>query len=201
MNYKITGKRAIDIFLSLLGLIALSPIFVTLFFLLKINTKNGVFFSQIRPGKNGELFRLYKFKTMRDEFDTNNNLLPDHQRISSFGAFLRSTSLDEIPQLWNVLIGDMSLVGPRPLLPEYLPLYSAEQQKRHDVKPGITGWAQINGRNAVSWQKKFELDVWYVQHLSFGLDLKILFVTAQKVLMREKVNAAENLTMPKFEGN
>lgn len=201
MSYKNTGKRAFDLLFATIGIVFLLPVFLMLVIILKIFTKNGVLFSQVRPGKYEKLFRMYKFKSMGDELDKNGNLLSDNDRITPIGSFLRNTSLDEIPQLWNVFVGDMSFVGPRPLLIEYLPLYSELQKKRHNVRPGITGWAQINGRNAVSWQKKLELDIWYVNHLSFLIDLKILFLTIHKVLLREKVNASESVTMCKFEGN
>ncbi len=159
------------------------------------------FFFQTRPGKNARLFRIIKFKTMNDKKDAQGMLLPDAERLTKIGSFVRKTSLDEIPQLLNVLKGEMSLIGPRPLLPEYLPLYSPEQYRRHEVRPGITGWAQVNGRNAISWQQKFEYDVWYVDHLSFALDLRILFLTLKKVLIREGINTDGQATTERFKGN
>jgi lipopolysaccharide/colanic/teichoic acid biosynthesis glycosyltransferase len=165
--------------------------------------KNGaseVFFMQYRPGRNEKLFRLIKFKTMNNKCDASGNLLPDAERLTAIGSFIRKTSLDELPQLWNVLKGDMSLVGPRPLLVEYLPLYNEHQKRRHEVKPGITGWAQVNGRNAISWQEKFDLDVWYVDHCSFSLDMKILWLTILKVFKREGINQAGQATVEKFNG-
>lgn len=159
-----------------------------------------VFFSQVRPGVKGKPFRMYKFRTMRDAVDKNGKQLPDEERMTSFGSKLRSTSLDELPELWNVLKGEMSLVGPRPLLMEYLPLYTVEQYRRHEVRPGITGWAQINGRNAISWEEKFEYDIWYVDNQSFLLDLKILFLTIKKVFVREGISADGEVTIAKFTG-
>lgn len=159
------------------------------------------FFFQTRPGKNARLFRIIKFKTMNDKKDAQGGLLPDAERLTKIGGFVRKTSLDEIPQLINVLKGEMSLIGPRPLLPEYLPLYSPEQYRRHEVRPGITGWAQVNGRNAISWQQKFEYDVWYVNHLSFALDLRILFLTLKKVVIREGINTDGQATTERFKGN
>ena len=160
-----------------------------------------VLFSQPRPGLHGKTFTMIKFRTMRDTFDTNNIQLPDEQRLTSFGKFLRASSLDELPELWNVLKGDMSLVGPRPLLIEYLPLYSKEQSRRHEVRPGVTGWAQINGRNAISWDEKFKLDIWYVDNQSFFLDIKILLLTLKKVFVREGISSSTHVTMEKFKGN
>ncbi len=169
--------------------------------LLLIANNGKPFFLQQRPGKNEKIFTVIKFKTMNDKKDENGNLLPDEERLTTIGKFIRKTSLDEIPQLLNVIKGDMSLVGPRPLLVEYLPLYNEFEKRRHEVKPGITGWAQVNGRNAISWQQKFEYDVWYVDHLSFGLDMKILFMTFVKVFKSEGINAAGSATMEKFKGN
>ena len=166
-----------------------------------IQGKNGVFFTQLRPGKDEEVFRLLKFKTMNDKCDAQGNLLPDEKRLTAIGRFIRKTSLDELPQLFNVLCGHMSLVGPRPLLVEYLPIYNAIQCRRHEVKPGITGWAQVNGRNAISWQQKFELDVWYVDHCSFLLDFRILLLTLKKVVVREGINAQGAATAEYFSGN
>lgn len=193
-------KRCIDILLSFLVLIFLSPIIVYFAFLIRRRLGKPVFFRQKRPGLNGRPFEMLKFRTMLDARDAKGYLLPDEQRVTPFGQFLRSTSIDELPELINVLKGDMSLVGPRPLLMEYLPLYSEEQKRRHDVRPGITGWAQINGRNAISWQKKFELDVWYVDNQSFWLDLKILFLTVLKVLKRSDINQAGQATVEPFNG-
>lgn len=160
-----------------------------------------LFFTQERPGQYGKIFKVIKFKTMTDERDENGDLLPDEKRLTKIGKFIRSTSVDELPQLFNVLKGDMSLIGPRPLLPQYLPLYSKEQARRHEVRPGITGWAQVNGRNAISWTKKFELDVWYVDHCSFLLDLKIIFLTVKKVFVREGISSDTSVTMEPFTGN
>ena len=178
------------------GLLTLEGLFI----LLKITNKGNAFFIQNRPGKNGKIFKIIKFKTMTDAKDTNGNLLSDNERLTAIGTFVRKTSLDEIPQLINVLKGDMSLIGPRPLLTDYLHLYNDFQNRRHEVKPGITGWAQVNGRNAISWDKKFELDVYYVEHLSFWLDLKILFLTLKKVIIREGINAEDSATMEPFQG-
>lgn len=169
--------------------------------LLSIANKGNPFFCQQRPGKNERIFRIIKFRTMSNKKDANGNLLPDSERLTTIGKIIRSSSLDEIPQLINVVKGDMSLIGPRPLLPEYLPLYSKEQRKRHLVRPGITGWAQVNGRNSLSWQKKFEMDVWYVKNLNFFLDLKILFLTIKKVLVSEGINAQGQATTERFKGN
>jgi len=165
------------------------------------NKGAGVFFTQERPGKDGKIFRVIKFKTMTDERDAEGNLLPDAVRLTKVGSFVRSTSIDELPQLLNVLKGNMALIGPRPLLPQYLPLYSKEQARRHEVRPGITGWAQVNGRNTISWSKKFELDVWYVDHCSFLLDLKIVFMTIRKVFIREGISSDTSATMEVFTGN
>ncbi len=165
------------------------------------NKGAGAFFFQERPGKGGKIFKVVKFKTMTDERDKDGNLLPDAQRLTKVGRFVRSTSIDELPQLWNVFKGDMSLIGPRPLLVQYLPLYSKEQARRHEVRPGITGWAQCHGRNAISWKKKFELDVWYVDHISFMTDCKVIFTTIKKVVCREDINSATAATMEPFNGN
>ena len=200
--YKVCFKRLLDLLFVLLVLFVSSPLLlivsVWLFF---ANEKNGIFFVQERPGLKGRIFKMIKFKTMTDERDKEGNLLPDEKRLTRMGRFVRSISLDELPQLFNVLKGDMSLIGPRPLLPQYLPLYSEKQAKRHDVRPGITGWAQFNGRNAISWQRKFEYDVWYVDHLSFVLDMKILFLTIKKVFIREGINSSTSATMELFTGN
>ncbi len=194
-------KRLFDLISSIvLSIVGAIP-FVIIALLTGIFNGRPILFKQKRPGLNGRPFVLYKFRTMTNYKDRNGQLLPDEQRITRFGRFLRSSSLDELPELFNVLKGDMSLVGPRPLLMEYLPLYSAEQARRHDVKPGITGWAQINGRNALTWQKKFELDVWYVDHVSFLLDLKILFLTVFKVFRQEGITQPGKATMEKFTGN
>jgi len=194
-------KRGLDSILSLIGLLLLSPILVIVITLLAIANQGKPFFFQSRPGKNEKLFKIVKFKTMNNTKDSNGNLLPDAERMTKIGTFVRKTSLDELPQLINVLKGDMSLIGPRPLLPEYLPLYSNEQKKRHAIKPGITGWAQVHGRNAISWESKFALDVYYVEHLSFWLDVKVLFLTIKKVLVREGVSSTTSTTMEKFKGN
>lgn len=194
-------KRIIDFILSFIGLIALSPIFFIVLILLMVNNQGKPFFFQRRPGKKGKIFKVIKFKTMNDKKDANGELLPDAERLTKVGIFVRKTSLDEIPQLINVLKGDMSLIGPRPLLPEYLPLYNEEQKRRHDVKPGITGWAQVNGRNAISWKKKFEYDVWYVDNISLLLDIKIIFKTIIKVVRSEDINTANQATTIKFTGN
>lgn len=199
--YRIFFKRVFDFTLSLAALAVFAlPILAVSLALRFANKGAGVFFTQARPGKNGKIFRVVKFKTMTDERDPAGNLLPDAERTTKLGNFLRKTSLDELPQLFNIFKGDMSIVGPRPLLPEYLPLYSREQSRRHEIRPGVTGWAQTHGRNAISWKKKFELDVWYVDNVSLALDLKILFLTALKVLKREGVNASAQITMPKFDG-
>lgn len=194
-------KRTFDLFASLFALILLSPLLIVLVVCLHFANKGaGVFFTQQRPGKNEKIFTVIKFKTMSDKKDREGNLLPDAKRITKIGKFVRSTSLDELPQLINVLMGDMSLIGPRPLLIEYLPLYSKQQARRHEVRPGITGWAQINGRNTISWHQKFEYDVWYVDHISPLLDLKILFLTIKKVLMREGISSETSATMEYFNG-
>lgn len=194
-------KRFFDIIASALGLIILSPIIAIVAWQIKRKLGSPVLFRQTRPGKDGKPFEMIKFRTMRDAVDANGNPLPDAERMTPFGSFLRSTSLDELPELWNVLKGDMSLVGPRPLLMEYLPLYSAEQYRRHEVRPGVTGWAQINGRNAISWEDKFKLDVWYVDNRSLWLDIKIILLTIKKVLVRDGISAEGEATMSKFVGN
>jgi undecaprenyl phosphate N,N'-diacetylbacillosamine 1-phosphate transferase len=190
-----------DFIFALLVLLLLSPVFLLVAIFLAISNQDKPFFFQLRPGKKGEIFKIIKFKTMNDKKDQHGNLLPDAVRLTAAGKFVRKTSLDELPQLLNVLKGDMSLVGPRPLLPQYLKLYSPEQARRHDVKPGITGWAQVNGRNAISWQQKFILDVWYVDHLSFVLDVKIIFKTIKKVFISEGINTAGQATTQPFKGN
>ncbi|KAB8152158.1 lipid carrier--UDP-N-acetylgalactosaminyltransferase [Kordia sp. TARA_039_SRF] len=194
-------KRVIDFVLALIGFILLSPIFLIVLILLMINNQGKPFFFQKRPGKDEKIFQVIKFKTMNDKKGADGELLPDADRLTKVGVFVRKTSLDEIPQLLNVLKGDMSLIGPRPLLPEYLPLYNETQKKRHNVKPGITGWAQVNGRNAISWKKKFEYDVWYVENLSFLLDVKIIFKTIIKVVRSEDINTENQATTVKFTGN
>ena len=194
-------KRLIDVLASLFGLLLLSPLLVTVAVLVRIQMGSPVLFRQVRPGLNGKPFQMVKFRTMLDATDKSGNPLPDDQRLTRLGAILRSTSLDELPELWNVLKGDMSLVGPRPLLMEYLPLYSPEQARRHEVRPGVTGWAQVNGRNAISWEEKFKLDVWYVDNQSLWLDIKILFLTVKKVLVRDGISADGEATMTRFTGN
>ncbi|MGM9842680.1 MAG: sugar transferase [Muribaculaceae bacterium] len=194
-------KRIIDFLVAFTALAVLSPVILVLWLWLSIaNHGGGAFFTQQRPGLHGKIFRIYKFKTMNDERDEKGNLLPDEERLTSAGRFVRAASLDELPQLWNVLRGEMSLVGPRPLLPQYLSLYTPEQARRHDVMPGITGWAQINGRNAISWGEKFKYDIYYVDHLSFMLDCKILFVTVKKVFVREGISQEGRATMDFFDG-
>lgn len=200
--YKTIIKRLIDFCIVLCALLFLWPILLLIsIFLHFSNHGAGVFFTQLRPGKNGKIFKLIKFKSMTDERDADGDLLPDARRLTKIGRFIRSTSLDELPQLINVLKGDMSLIGPRPLLPEYLPLYSKEQARRHEVRPGITGWAQVHGRNAISWQEKFKLDVWYVDHCSFTVDLKIIWLTIKKVVVREGISSSTSETMEPFTGN
>ena len=195
-------KRLIDFIIVFCTLIIIWPILLLISIWLHFANKGtGTFFMQERPGKHGKIFKVIKYKTMTDERDENGNLLSDEKRLSKIGKFIRSTSIDELPQLINVLKGDMALIGPRPLLPQYLPLYSKEQARRHAVRPGITGWAQVNGRNAISWTKKFELDVWYVDHCSFLLDLKIIFLTIKKVFVREGISSDTSVTMEAFTGN
>ena len=195
-------KRAFDLVCSLLALIVLSPLFLVLIVCLFFANKGaGVFFTQLRPGKDERIFRVIKFKTMTDQMSRKGILLSDNKRITKIGRLIRSTSLDELPQLFNVVTGDMSLIGPRPLLVEYLPLYSKEQARRHLVRPGITGWAQVNGRNTIGWQQKFEYDVWYVDHLTFMRDIKILILTVKKVFMREGISSETSDTMEAFKGN
>ncbi|WP_303285434.1 sugar transferase [Marinobacter sp. SS8-8] len=194
-------KRSFDVFCSLLGLMVMFPVILVVAFLVFWKLGGPMFFRQTRPGMNGKPFKMVKFRTMLEAVDDQGNMLPDNERLTRFGAVLRSTSLDELPEFWNVLKGDMSLVGPRPLLMEYLPLYSKEQYRRHEVRPGITGWAQVNGRNALSWDEKFRLDVWYVDNQSFWLDMKILFLTVQKVVKRDGINQDGEATMTKFHGN
>lgn len=193
-------KPAADFFAALIGLVLLSPIVILITILLSIANNGKPFFFQLRPGKNGVIFKIVKFKTMNDKKDADGQLLSDAQRLTSVGSFVRKTSLDELPQLINVVVGDMSLIGPRPLLTHYLHLYTDFQNRRHEVKPGITGWAQVNGRNAISWEKKFAYDVWYVEHISFILDVKILFKTILKVLKSDGINAANAATIEPFNG-
>jgi len=194
-------KRIFDIAVSSFCLILLAPVILIVASLVYRNLGSPVLFRQVRPGLKGSPFEMIKFRTMRDAVDDEGNPLPDSERMTPFGSFLRSSSLDELPELWNVLKGDMSLVGPRPLLMEYLPLYNPEQYRRHDARPGVTGWAQINGRNALSWNEKFKLDVWYVDNQSLWLDLKIIFLTIKKVAVRDGISAEGETTMPKFTGN
>jgi undecaprenyl phosphate N,N'-diacetylbacillosamine 1-phosphate transferase len=198
--YKFFFKRFFDVAIALIALVIFSPLLFLVFLLLLISNQGNPFFFQKRPGLNGEIFKVIKFKTMNEKKDTHGNLLPDAKRLTKLGIFLRKTSFDEVPQVINILKGDMSIIGPRPLLPEYLPLYNKTQKKRHNVKPGITGWAQINGRNAISWKKKFEYDVWYVENRSFLLDVKIFFKTFFKVLKSEGVNKEGEITTTKFKG-
>ena len=200
--YSFFLKRLIDFLVVFCVLAVIWPILLLVMLWLYFTNKGtGIFFTQERPGKNGKIFKVIKFKTMTDKRDANGKLLSDAERLTKVGRFVRSTSVDELPQLFNVLKGDMALVGPRPLLPQYLPLYSKEQARRHEVRPGITGWAQVNGRNAISWTKKFELDVWYVDHCSFLLDLKIIFLTIKKVFVREGISSDTSATMEPFTGN
>ncbi len=194
-------KPFFDLLFAAIGLIVALPILIIVTLLLTIANQGKPFFTQKRPGKRGEIFTIIKFKTMNDKKDDNGMLLPDADRLTTVGRFVRKTSLDEVPQLFNVLLGDMSFVGPRPLLTHYLHLYNDFQNRRHEVKPGITGWAQVNGRNAISWDKKFEYDVWYVDHISFILDIKILIKTVKKVLISEGINAADASTIEPFDGN
>ncbi len=194
-------KRIIDILGASLGLLLLSPVLAIVAYKIRREMGAPVLFSQTRPGRDGKPFEMIKFRTMRDAVDAYGRPLPDAERLTKLGRFLRSSSIDELPELWNVLKGDMSLVGPRPLLMEYLPLYSPEQTRRHEVRPGVTGWAQVNGRNAISWDEKFALDVWYVDNRSLWLDLKIIWQTIRKVIKRDGISAAGEATMSKFTGN
>jgi len=194
-------KRLIDFSVAFSGLLLLSPIFLVVLIALAIANRGKPFFVQERPGKGERIFKIIKFKSMNDKRNSEGHLLPDDVRLTPIGAFVRKTSLDEIPQLLNVIKGDMSLVGPRPLLVQYLPLYDENQNRRHEVRPGITGWAQVNGRNAISWQQKFDYDVWYVDNISFALDLKILFLTIKKVFVREGISADGHVTIEPFKGN
>lgn len=201
MMYKRYIKRPMDFILSLFAIIVLSPVFLVLAILVRIKLGSPVIFQQKRPGLNEKIFTLYKFRTMTDEKDRLGNLLPDSVRLTKFGRFLRSTSLDELPELFNILKGDMSIIGPRPLLVQYLPLYNEHQKKRHNVRPGLSGWAQVNGRNAISWEEKFNYDVEYVNNISFLLDLKIILLTIKKVFKREGINQEGEATMEYFTGN
>jgi len=194
-------KRLFDLAAAATALLLLSPVFALVAWKVRKNLGAPVLFRQQRPGRDGKPFEMIKFRTMRDAVDAQGNVLPDAQRMTPFGSFLRASSLDELPELWNVLKGEMSLVGPRPLLLEYLPLYSPEQYRRHDVRPGVTGWAQINGRNALSWEEKFKLDVWYVDNRNFWLDLKILLLTVKKVVKKDGISGDGEVTMSKFTGN
>lgn len=193
-------KRLFDFFLICISLPFLLPVFIAVTILVRFKLGSPVFFTQVRPGKDEKPFKMIKFRSMTMERDENGDLLPDLVRLTKFGQFLRSTSLDELPELWNVIKGEMSLVGPRPLRIEYLPLYSDEQIRRHEVRPGVSGWAQVNGRNAISWEEKFKLDVWYVDNSSFWLDLKIIYITLKKVIVRDGISAEGEVTMPKFTG-
>ena len=200
--YRCFFKRLFDIIVSFIALLCFSPLLLIMIVWLHFANKGaGVFFTQKRPGKNARIFKVIKFKTMTDERDVNGDLLPDARRLTRIGSFVRSTSIDELPQFINVLKGDMSLIGPRPLLVHYLPLYSEEQARRHEVTPGITGWAQVNGRNAIGWKQKFEYDVWYVDNLSFKLDFKILYMTVRNVLNRKGISSETSVTMEAFTGN
>jgi lipopolysaccharide/colanic/teichoic acid biosynthesis glycosyltransferase len=194
-------KRLFDFFASLIALLFLLPVILLVGVLVRIKLGSPIFFTQERPGFNGEVFKIMKFRTMLDATDKYGNQLPDEQRMTAFGAFLRSASLDELPGLFNVIKGDMSLVGPRPLLVQYLPLYNGEQSRRHNVRPGITGWAQVNGRNAISWEQKFSFDVWYVDNQNFWLDIKILLLTVKKVFVREGISADGHITIEPFKGS
>lgn len=194
-------KRLLDIIIASITLILLSPLYAFVSYKVKKNLGSPVLFRQVRPGLHGKPFEMIKFRTMKDAVDEQGNPLPDSERLTPFGQMLRSTSLDEMPELWNVIKGDMSIVGPRPLLMEYLPLYDSEQAKRHDVRPGMTGHAQVNGRNAIGWEEKFKLDTWYVENQSIWLDFKIMFKTVHKVLAKDDISAEGDVTMPKFTGN
>lgn len=194
-------KRVLDIVIASVALVLLSPLYFYVAYRVRKNLGSPVLFRQVRPGLHGKPFEMIKFRTMTDERDAQGNLLPNEDRLPKFGKILRATSLDEMPELWNVIKGDMSIVGPRPLLMDYLPLYNEEQAKRHNVRPGMTGYAQVNGRNTISWEKKFELDTWYVENQSIWLDFKIMFQTVKKVLVKEGINQSEEVTMTRFTGN
>ena len=199
--YKLFFKRFFDFILSLIAIIMLSPVYLIVIVLVRIKLGSPVFFIQKRPGKDEKIFKMYKFRTMTNEVDENGNLLPDDKRLTKFGKLLRSTSLDESPELFNILKGDMSIVGPRPLLVRYLPLYNEYQKHRHDARPGFTGWAQCNGRNSISWEEKFDLDVYYVNHITFLLDVKIIFKTVKTVMCREGISSEASATMEEFRGS
>ena len=199
--YKLFFKIFFDFILSLIAIIMLSPVYLIVIVLVRIKLGSPVFFTQKRPGKDEKIFKMYKFRTMTNEVDENGNLLPDDKRLTKFGKLLRSTSLDELPELFNILKGDMSIVGPRPLLVRYLPLYNEYQKHRHDARPGFTGWAQCNGRNSISWEEKFDLDVYYVNHITFLLDVKIIFKTVKTVLCREGISSEASATMEEFRGS
>jgi len=199
--YKFFFKRIIDFLIALIGLILLSPVFIVVMILLYFANQGKPFFLQARPGLNEKIFNIIKFKTMNDKKDGQGNYLPDSERLTRIGSFIRQTSLDELPQLINVLKGDMALIGPRPLLPQYLSLYNESQKRRHNIRPGITGWAQVNGRNAISWTMKFELDIWYIDNVSFATDCKVMFLTLKKVIKKEGINQADQATVEAFTGN
>lgn len=199
--YQFFFKRIIDFMISLIALILLSPVFIIVMVLLYFANQGKPFFVQTRPGLNEKMFNIIKFKTMNDKKDEKGNYLPDSERLTPVGSFIRQTSLDELPQLINVLKGDMALIGPRPLLPQYLSLYNESQKRRHNIRPGITGWAQVNGRNAISWTKKFELDIWYIDHLSFATDCKVVILTFKKVLKKEGINQVGQATIEAFNGS
>lgn len=199
--YKFFLKRVIDFLIALIALILLSPVFIAVTILLYFANQGKPFFVQARPGLNEKIFNIIKFKTMNDKKDDEGNYLPDSQRLTPVGSFIRQTSLDELPQLINVLKGDMAIIGPRPLLPQYLSLYNESQKRRHNIRPGITGWAQVNGRNAISWKMKFELDIWYVDNVSFATDCRVMFLTLKKVIKREGINQAQQATVEAFTGN
>lgn len=199
--YRLFFKRFLDFILSLLAIIVLSPVYLIVAILVRLKLGSPVIFTQDRPGKNENIFKIYKFRTMSDDRDYDGNLLPDEVRLTKFGKLLRSTSLDELPELFNILKGDMSIVGPRPLLVRYLPLYNEQQKHRHDVRPGFTGWAQCNGRNAISWEEKFDLDIYYADHISFLLDIKIILKTVKTVLFREGISSETSVTMEEFRGS
>lgn len=199
--YKFFFKRVIDFLIALTALMVLSPVFIVVTILLYFANQGKPFFIQARPGLNENIFNIIKFKTMNDKKDVQGNYLPDSERLTPIGSFIRQTSLDELPQLINVLKGDMALIGPRPLLPQYLPLYNESQKRRHNIRPGITGWAQVNGRNAISWKMKFELDIWYIDNVSFATDCKVMFLTLKKVIKKEGINQAQQATVEAFKGN
>jgi undecaprenyl phosphate N,N'-diacetylbacillosamine 1-phosphate transferase len=199
--YKFFFKRVIDFLIALTALIVLSPVFIVVTILLYFANQGKPFFVQARPGLNEKIFNIIKFKTMNDRKDKQGNYLPDSERLTPIGSFIRQTSLDELPQLINVLKGDMALIGPRPLLPQYLPLYNESQKRRHNIRPGITGWAQVNGRNAISWTMKFELDIWYIDNVSLATDCKVMFLTLKKVIKKEGINQAQQATVEAFKGN